>query len=151
MKKIEKIAGNERFTAVEIGTLDEIAQHSLIHPRTGETIEGKVFLKDITNATGTEISFNSLPPHAELSYFHIHSRNEETYIFLRGSGDFQVDDESFPVAEGSVIRIAPSAVRGLRNASHEPLIYMVIQSTEGSLGQYSMGDGTRVQQEKKWK
>lgn len=150
MKKIGKISENKNYTAVDIGSLDKLMEHGLIHPKSGQEIKGKVFLKEATKATGTEISFNILPPKTELSYFHIHSEDEETYIILRGTGDFQVDDDCFPITEGSVIRVAPEGVRGMRNSSDEPMIYMVIQSKENSLEQYSTGDGTRVQYEAKW-
>lgn len=102
MKQVEIISENQVYTALNIGSLDKLTEHSLIHPKTGQEIVGKVFLKDSTKATGTEISFSTLPPKTELSYFHIHKENEETYIILKGSGDFQVDDECFPITEGSV-------------------------------------------------
>lgn len=151
MKQIEVISENEVYTALNIGSLDRLTEHYLIHPKTGQEIAGKVFLKDSSKATGTEISFSTLPPNTELSYFHIHKENEETYIILKGSGDFQIDDICFPITEGSVVRVAPSAKRGMRNSSDGTMIYIVIQSREGSLNQYSSEDGERVPCEKKWK
>lgn len=150
MNNIIQIAENKNYTAVNIGKLDQLSEHSLIHPINKQIIEGKAFLKEVTRATGTEISFNTLPPNTELSYFHIHVQNEETYIILKGEGDFQVDDDCFPISEGSVIRVAPKGIRGMRNTSDEPMIYIVIQSKENSLQQYSTGDGKRVEHTKKW-
>ena len=151
MKNIEHISGNNNYTAINIGSLAKLAEHSIIHPKSGQEVEGKVFLKNASNATGTEISFQILPPKTELPYFHIHTQNEETYIILKGSGDFQVDDDCFPISEGSVIRISPKSKRGLRNSSDELMMYMVIQSKEGSLQQWSSDDGERVDCEPKWK
>ncbi|WP_029905823.1 cupin domain-containing protein [Prevotella sp. 10(H)] len=151
MKEIKKLSENPNYTAINIGSLEQLADYSLMHPKIGQEIKGKVFLKDATKATGTEISFNSLPPHADLNYFHIHTQDEETYIILKGSGDFQVDDDCFPVTEGSVIRVAPAGKRSMRNSSDEPMIYMVIQSKEHSLSQYTYDDGQRVQHVAKWK
>ncbi|MDU1906384.1 MAG: cupin domain-containing protein [Dysgonomonas sp.] len=151
MKEIEVISENRNYTAVNIGRLDELARHSLIHPKNGQKIEGKVFLKEATQSTGTEMSFQILPPHTELSYFHIHNKNEETYIILKGSGDFQVDDDCFAISEGSIIRIAPKGIRGLRNSFDEPMVYMVIQSKENSLEEYSSNDGERVTHKSLWK
>lgn len=150
MKEIEKISENKNYTAVNIGKLDSLMEHSLIHPKSKQEIEGKVFLKDATKATGTEISFQILPAKAELSYFHIHNQNEETYIIIKGSGDFQVDNDCFAITEGSVIRVATKGIRCLRNSSEEPMIYMVIQSKERSLVQYSSEDGERVPYQTKW-
>ncbi|MDR0660863.1 MAG: cupin domain-containing protein [Prevotellaceae bacterium] len=85
-----------------------------------------------------------------MPYFHIHNKNEETYVFLKGSGDFQVDGDCFTITEGSVVRIAPQGKRGLRNTSGVPMVYMVIQSKENSLEEYSTADGERVECEPKW-
>jgi len=150
MKKIESLSENKNYTAVNIGNLDELMEHGLIHPKSGQEIRGKIFLKDATKATGTEISFNMLPPHTPLSYFHIHKEDEETYIILKGKGEFQVDDDCFSIEEGSVIRVAPAGIRGMRNSSDEPMIYMVIQSKEDSLQQYSSVDGERIEHRAKW-
>lgn len=150
MGKAKKISVNLNYTAVNIGEFARLSEHSLVHPVSKQVVDGKVFLKEITGSTGTEISFNVLPAENELSYFHIHEQNEETYIILSGSGDFQVDGDCFPVSEGSVVRIAPGGARGMRNSSAEDMIYMVVQSKENSLEQYSTADGRRVEAEKIW-
>ena len=151
MKQIEKLSGNENYTAVNLGNLDELMDYSLIHPVRKTLIEGKVFLKDATDATGTEISFNMLPPRTEQPYFHIHRKNEETYIILKGFGFYQVDEDCFQIKEGSVIRVAPKGKRGIRNDSDETMIYMVVQSKENSLEEHTTADGERTPFEPKWK
>ena len=150
MKQIEKLSENEHFTAINLGNLDDLMSYSLIHPVNKNLIEGKVFLKEATHATGTEISFNSLAPHASQPYFHIHRKNEETYIIIKGFGFFQVDEECFDIEEGSVIRVAPQGNRGISNASDEIMIYMVVQSKENSLEEYTTADGERRPFEPKW-
>jgi mannose-6-phosphate isomerase-like protein (cupin superfamily) len=151
MKEIEKLSENEHYSAIDLGSLDELMDYSLIHPVRKNLIEGKVFLKDATQATGTEISFNMLLPHSEQPYFHIHRKNEETYVILKGAGFFQVDEDCFQIKEGSVIRIAPQGKRGICNSSDETMIYMVIQSKENSLEEYTTADGERVPVEPKWR
>ena len=150
MKQIEKLSENAHFTAINLGNLDDLMNYSLIHPVNKSLIEGKVFLKDATDATGTEISFNSLAPHAAQPYFHIHRKNEETYIIIKGFGFFQVDEECFDIEEGSVIRVAPQGNRGISNASDEIMIYMVVQSKENSLEEHTTADGERRPFEPKW-
>jgi mannose-6-phosphate isomerase-like protein (cupin superfamily) len=150
MKQIEKLSENAHFTAINLGNLDDLMNYSLIHPVNKSLIEGKVFLKEATHATGTEISFNSLAPHAAQPYFHIHRKNEETYIIIKGFGFFQVDEECFEIKEGSVIRVAPQGNRGISNASDEIMIYMVVQSKENSLEEYTTADGERRPFEPKW-
>ncbi len=144
MKEIEIISENKNYTAVNVGNLEDIASYSLIHPKLKTEIKGKVFLKDATKSTGTEISFTSIAPNSEIGYFHNHDKDEETYIILKGSGTYQVDENSFPVQEGSVIRVASEGVRSLRNTSEETMIYICIQSKENSLEEHTSEDGTIV-------
>lgn len=150
MKAIGKLSEDINYNAINLGNLNELMNYSLIHPVNKQEIEGKVFLKDSTKASGSEISFNSLPAHSEQPYFHIHRKNEETYIILKGFGFFQVDGEVFDIKEGSVVRVAPAGVRGIKNSSNDTMIYIVVQSKENSLEEYTTGDGTRVTFEPKW-
>ena len=150
MKKIEKISENNNYTAVNIGCLDELINYSFLHPKTGQEVNGKLFLKEQTKATGTEISFTVLPPKTELSYFHFHNKDEETYIILKGAGYYQVDDDCFPITEGSVVRVAPQGIRGLCNTSDVPMIYICIQSKENSLEEHTSDDGKRIETIAKW-
>jgi mannose-6-phosphate isomerase-like protein (cupin superfamily) len=96
------------------------------------------------NATGTEISFTTIPPKSELGYFHQHKKDEETYIIFKGSGYYQVDEDCFPIQEGSIIRVTPEGVRSLCNTSEDEMIFICIQSKENSLEEYSTDDGQRV-------
>lgn len=150
MKKLEVISENKNYTAVNVGSLQEVEAYSLIHPKLKHEIKGKVFLKDTTKSTGTEISFTTVPPKSELGYFHLHYNDEETYIILKGSGFYQVDDDCFPIQEGSVIRVAPDGVRSLCNTSEENMVYICIQSKQNSLEQYTTDDGKRVPCIPKW-
>ncbi|WP_323595287.1 cupin domain-containing protein [Aliarcobacter butzleri] len=150
MKTVKEIVKDKNYTAIDLGNLDELMEYSLIHKINKQKIEGKVFIKDATDATGTEISFNSLAPKAEQPYFHIHKKNEETYIILKGYGYFQVDGNCFEIKEGSVIRVAPSGIRGIKNNSDEKMIYIVIQSKENSLEEHTTDDGERVSFDPKW-
>jgi mannose-6-phosphate isomerase-like protein (cupin superfamily) len=150
MKTVEKISESKNYTAVNVGSIDDMGAYSLIHPKLGTEIKGKVFLKDPTKASGTEISFTKIPPKSELGYFHIHNKDEETYIILKGSGFYQVDDDCFPIQEGSVIRVAPEGVRSLCNTSEEDLVYICIQAKENSLEEYTTDDGKRVVHTPKW-
>ena len=84
MKNVEQITEGKGYTAINMGPLNHIGEYSIIHPKLNTEIFGKLFLKDLIGATGTEISFNVLPPHTEVPYFHRHTDNEETYIILKG-------------------------------------------------------------------
>ncbi len=122
------------------GSLQDWSQHKLVHPRAGK-VRGKHFLKDHLDLTGCEISINSLPAGVALPFAHQHKVNEEIYIFIQGSGQMLVDQEVIDVTEGSIVRIAPQAVRTWRNNSSDPLVYIVIQVQENSLRQHTFEDG----------
>ncbi|MDL2322569.1 cupin domain-containing protein [Bacteroidales bacterium OttesenSCG-928-A17] len=141
MNNVKKVAEDKNFTAVDFGKLAFLA----------ETANGKAFLKEITKATGTEISLSVLPARTDLPFFHFHKQNEETYIILSGEGKFQVDEHCFNISEGSIVRVAPAGLRGMTNTSDEQMIYIVIQSKENSLEQYSMDDGVLQEATPRWK
>lgn len=151
MKKIELISENQNYSAVNIGKLNEAGKYSLVHPKLKYEIKGKVFLKDSTKSTGTEISFTTIPPKSELGYFHKHNKDEETYIIIEGSGYYQIDDDCFPIEEGSIIRVAPEGVRSLCNTSEGNMVFICIQSKENSLEEHTTEDGKRVSSTPKWK
>jgi len=50
-----------------------------------------------------------------------------------------------------VIRVAPQGKRGICNSSDEAMIYMVIQSKENSLEEYTSADGERIPVTPKWR
>lgn len=112
------------------------------HASVGElkAFEGKQFVKDATGATSCEISFGTLPTGAEIPFYHSHRENEENYIILSGAGRFQVDDEAFDIAEGSVVRVATNCDRNIKCTSTDPMTYICIQAKEGSLGKYTADD-----------
>lgn len=110
--------------------------------------EGKIFVKDELKETSCEISFGSLAPEQAVPFFHSHKENEEIYIVLSGKGAFQVDDDVFAVAEGSVVRVATNCDRNIKNtAENSNLVYICIQAKEGSLGAYTMTDAVVTERE----
>lgn len=126
MSEIKTLNKGEKFAHASVGSLS--------------TFEGKQFVKDATGATSCEISFGTLPTGGAVPFFHSHKGNEEHYIILSGSGKFQVNDEVFDIAEGSVIRVSTNCDRNLKCTSEEPMCYICIQAKEGSLGAYTMTD-----------
>lgn len=126
MSEVKILNSGEKFAHASVGSL--------------HGFEGKQFIKDATGATSCEISFGSLPTGATVPFFHSHKANEENYIILSGAGKFQVNDDVFDIAEGSVILVATNCDRNLKCTSVEPMTYICIQAVEGSLGGYTMTD-----------
>ena len=124
----------------EINVLNRGAKYAHASVGSLQQFEGKQFVKEATGATSCEISFGTLPSGASVPFFHSHKANEENYVILSGAGRFQVDDEVFDIAEGSVIRVAPGCDRNLRCTSAEPMLYPCIQAKANSLEGYTMTD-----------
>ncbi|MDE7438235.1 MAG: cupin domain-containing protein [Muribaculaceae bacterium] len=135
MNSLEIINSGDKFAHASVGNL-----HSF---------DGKLFVKEATGATSCEISFGTLPTGAAVPFFHSHKGNEENYIILTGKGKFQVNDEVFDIAEGSVIRVATNCDRNLKCTSEEPMTYICIQAKEGSLSNYTMTDAEITERENK--
>ena len=131
----------------ELKTLGSGAKYAHASVGSLHGFQGKQFVKDATGATSCEISFGSLPTGEAVPFFHSHKENEENYIILSGADRFQVDDEVFDVAEGSVIRVATNCDRNLKCTSAEPMVYICIQAKEGSLGGYTMTDAAITERE----
>lgn len=109
---------------------------------------GKVFVKDELKETSCEISFGSLAPGEAVPFFHSHKANEENYIILSGKGSFQVNEDVFAVAEGSVVRVATNCDRNIKNTAESGnLVYICIQAKENSLDGYTMTDAEITKRE----
>lgn len=149
MKKIEMISGNVNYSAITIGNFDQIGEHLyVISPDI--KVPGKVFIGDALQCTGTEVSFQMMPPKMSTPFYHTHKDNEELYVVIKGCGEFQVDDNIFPISEGSAIKIAPAGKRTWQNTSNEPMIMMVIQSKANSLKELGITDGFICKDTVRW-
>ncbi|MER3435392.1 MAG: cupin domain-containing protein [Leptolyngbya sp. ERB_1_1] len=145
-----KTQTGENFTIVDLGELEALDQFVFEAPEVKIKREGKVFLKDLLHLTGAEISINKLPAHESIPFYHKHQQNEEIYIFLKGTGEFQVDGKNFPVGEGSIVRIDPAGERCLRNCAETQLYYVVIQVKAGSYSGRTIQDGVAVRKRVVW-
>ena len=133
MSEIKTLNQGEKFAHASVGSL--------------KGFEGKQFVKDATGSTSCEISFGSLPTGVAVPFFHSHKENEENYIILSGAGKFQVDNDVFDIAEGSVVRVATNCDRNIKCTSAEPMTYICIQAKEGSLSGYTMTDAEITERE----
>lgn len=126
MKRIERIAATENFSAIEVGKFSELSDYVLeLGPEM--KIAGKVFGGAAAGATGGEFSFQVFGPQQQTGFVHTHKTHEELYFFISGQGEFQVDGKVFPVKEGSVVRVAPQGRRSVRNNGTEPLVMLCVQ------------------------
>ena len=111
----------------------------------------KGFLKERMGLTSMEVSLNELPPGAGLPFLHRHRTNEELYIFLGGTGEFEADGETLPIQPGTCIRCARAVARSWRNTGDEPLRFLVIQAPEGNYrSEGTTTDGEPAEGNPKW-
>ena len=151
METLKISSEGKNFSALNLGSLDNLMDYSFLHPRLKTEIKGKVFVGELLKSTGAEISFNILQANTSIPFLHQHKNQEEIYIFLKGSGEFQVDEVIFEIQEGSVIRVAPEGKRSCRNSSNSQMIYLCIQTKLNSLDNYLVFDGFRTPGEIPWK
>ena len=145
----DKLEG-DNFTAAHIGKWADLDKYAFKHPKLPRAYPGKLFLKKELKLTGMEVSLNKLPPGTQMPFYHKHQENEELYLFIKGTGQFQIDSQIVDVREGSVIRVGCNGVRIWRNNSSEDLYFVVIQAKAQSLSGEDISDGIGVEGPVEW-
>lgn len=149
MKEIKTIASAANFSAISVGALNELDDYVLeLGPEV--KIPGKVFGGAALGATGSEFSFQVFQPGTESGFLHTHKNHEELYFFLSGKGEFQVDGEVFPIAEGSVVRVNPAGKRSVRNNGTTPLVMLCVQYRGNTFTSEDAANGVILNEEVKW-
>lgn len=149
MKEIKTIASAVNFSAISVGALNELGDYVLeLGPEI--KIPGKVFGGAALGATGGDFSFQVFQPGTESGFLHTHKNHEELYFFLSGKGEFQVDGEVFPIAEGSVVRVNPAGKRSVRNNGTTPLVMLCVQYRGNTFTSEDAADGVILNEEVKW-
>lgn len=149
MKEIKTIASAANFSAISVGALNELGDYVLeLGPEV--KIPGKVFGGAALGATGSDFSFQVFQPGTESGFLHTHKNHEELYFFLSGKGEFQVDGEVFPIAEGSVVRVNPAGKRSVRNNGTTPLVMLCVQYRGNTFTSEDAADGVILNEEVKW-
>ena len=129
------------FTAINAGKYSDLLQAH----------KGKLFIKDLVKSTSMEASLSALPPNEGVPIIHTHRANEEVYFILSGKGEYLCDGKVFPITEGSVVRVAPSGKRCIRNtSSSEALTFICAQAKAGSIGEVGLGDCDVAEEKPKW-
>lgn len=106
-------------------------------------------LHDALGLTGCEVLVNTLPAGAGIPFVHAHTKNEEVYGVLAGSGELWLDGETHPVTKGDWFRISPAGKRALK-AGAEGMSYICIQAKAGSLEGFTATDGVLCEEKAPW-
>ena len=119
MKEIKIVEKGENFTTVNVGKLNEIKEYELAMGNF--SIPGKMFAGHALQATGAELSFQSLAAGQDYGTRHTHKPHKELYFILKGEG------KRFPVSEGSIVRIAPNGKRAFKNTGSSEMLVLCVQ------------------------
>lgn len=138
------------YSKANAGKLSDLDQHIFAPEGLPVSLVGKLFLGDLVDLTSMEVSLNKDAPNTGVSFFHTHKNNEELYIFLGGSGEMVIDEDRFPVEEGSVVRVAPEAKRAWWNTGKDDLYYVVIQAQVNGLITASLNDAEIIEENVPW-
>ena len=90
------------------------------------------------------LCYQRIPPGYRLPYGHTHSRQEEVYVAVRGSGRMKLGEEVVELEEWDAVRVPPGTWRGYE-AGPEGLELIVIGAP--NLGENPRGD---VEGERDW-
>lgn len=142
MKQVKVTNQGANFTAVNVGNLNEVKDYVL--DLGVVQIPGKVFVGQALQTTGAEFSFQQLAPGQDYAARHQHKTHEELYFFLKGSGEFELDGEFFPVNEGSVVRVAPQGVRNFKNTGDTEMLMLCVQYKANTFTAEDANDGIMV-------
>ncbi|GAA0614077.1 cupin domain-containing protein [Streptomyces crystallinus] len=97
-----------------------------VHGTAGLT-HWKALASGLDLAAGWEaVEWASVPP-GGVSGEHRHTRTEEIYFVLRGSGEIVLDGVASPIHEGSMVLTGVGTVHGLRNTGATDLDWLVIE------------------------
>ena len=140
MKNPTMIADEALFSVADIGPLAGLGEYGHRLPN-GQDVPGKLFVGKLLRTSGMELSFQTMPPHTGMPFFHKHNEHEELYIFLQGHGEFLLDKTVVPVKEGSVVRVAPQVARSWKNTGNSNMVLVVVQAKAGSLEKFFGEDG----------
>ena len=71
------------------------------------------------------LSYQRIPPDYRFPYGHTHTKQEEVYVVVRGSGRMKLDDEIVELEEWDAVRVPPKTWRGYE-AGPEGLEILII-------------------------
>ena len=100
---------------------DQAAKHGF-----GELQEARFPRTDVGAERGG-IAHIKVRPDQRQPFAHRHKEAEEIHVILAGGGRMKVDDDTFEVGEGDVVRVEPSAARAFE-AGPDGLEYLVFST-----------------------
>ncbi|MEU7021590.1 cupin domain-containing protein [Streptomyces sp. NPDC046203] len=127
MDSVDPMASVPAYGAeVIVGDVSGPAHIHGVHGTTGLT-RWKALASGADLRGGWEaVEWASVPP-GGVSGEHLHTRTEEVYFILSGTGEIYLNGEGHPVAPGTLILTGLGTVHGLRNTGDTDLDWLVIE------------------------
>jgi len=99
--------------------------------------DGDGYIRAVRIAAGDEltngcefIDYAVVPPGTSIGDHRHAAHEEEFYLVLSGSGVMRLEDETFPVAAGDLVRNLPGGLHGLANTGSEDLSLFIFAFTQ---------------------
>ena len=99
-----------------------------IHTPSGEVINELVGRGEETGKSKKQSLAHVSIPNGKKVAPHYHKVSEETYYFLRGTGQMIVDNEEKQVSAGDAVLIMPGQIHELYNNSSETLEFIAVSA-----------------------
>lgn len=115
-------------------TVADVSDPSVVHGVHGTS--GESWWKCLARRPGLTgpweaVEWASLPP-GGISGEHLHTRTEEIYLILRGSGEITLNGHRHPVSAGDVLLTGIGDRHGLTAGDGGPLDWLVVELTASS-------------------
>jgi uncharacterized cupin superfamily protein len=93
-------------------TIVNIREHENVAPKFGmpEGMEARFPRNDLGCEIGA-VGMEKLPPGVRTPFGHKHTRQEELYVVVHGSGRVKLDDDIVDIRQWDVIRVPPPVMR----------------------------------------
>jgi mannose-6-phosphate isomerase-like protein (cupin superfamily) len=104
---------------------DMAAKHGLSDSQEARFANADLALSDLG------VSYQIVKPGKHHAFGHRHTKAEEVYVVLSGSGQIHLDDETVPVKRLDAVRVGPEVTRGFEADSEELELLVFSTRTPG--------------------
>lgn len=110
----------------------------------------KTFVESDLASAFIGLSVNSTAPGGTSPFWHTHSKIDELYVFLEGTGDLALDEDVLRVEAGTIVRVGPDVWRALRCSpeSEVPLKWLCLRA--GGQDLKTIGNDADLDRERPW-
>jgi mannose-6-phosphate isomerase-like protein (cupin superfamily) len=101
------------------------------HAGTGTIEAARIATGEMVAGACDFIDYAILPPGTSIGDHRHRADEEEFYLVLAGTGTMRLEDETFPVTAGDLVRNPPGGLHGLVNTGPDPVRLFIFELTAG--------------------